>query len=302
MKLCECGCGQNVNDNRRFITGHNARVDNPMHKPDIVEKFKGNKNPAKRPENRKKISEGLMGRIVTQSHREKQSESMKKWHNDLKNNKKIKEMHKKQSRAITGRNKNNHKGRMIQSKKLKQWWREPKNFKKIKEMVKKRTEKIKGQRLNKTIEEIGHKPGCPCPWCKAKRGEFRGDNNPMKIPEIKQKSVSHHIDWDFYNRYNCLKSRYPYHDLFNNKFKDMIRARDNYRCAVTGISQESHIKKYKSKLCVHHWTYNKNETNPFYFVTVSRSINGMANNIQNRLQWIDMFNGIMEEKYCEMIK
>jgi len=80
----------------------------------------------------------------------------------------------------------------------------------------------------------------------------------------------------------------------------MIRARDDYKCVVTGMTNEEHKGKYGRALNVHHWTYDKDVTNPFYFVTVTCGINTMAGT--NRGEWIDMFNGMMEDKYCEMMQ
>jgi hypothetical protein len=108
------------------------------------------------------------------------------------------------------------------------------------------------------------------------------------------------IDWDFYNKHGCLKRNYPYNDCFTKEFKDMIRERDGNKCVVTGMTNEEHKAKYGRALYVHHWMYNKDETNPFYFVTVTCKINTMA--WTNRGEWIDMFNGIMEDKYCELMQ
>ena len=48
MSLCECGCGQITKQGNRFIHGHQGRGEN---------------NPAKRPEIRKKISENRIGKL-----------------------------------------------------------------------------------------------------------------------------------------------------------------------------------------------------------------------------------------------
>ena len=67
------------------------------------------------------------------------------------------------------------------------------------------------------------------------------------------------------------------------------------------MTNEEHKKKYKKALYVHHWTYDTKEKNSYYFATVSLSIHGETHRLRNRAQWIDLFNGIMEEKYCEML-
>ena len=98
---CECGCGQMPNYGRRFIWGHNYNLcllseksnkkrsktmsrlykegklpyltTKGLKRPDIC----GDNNPARRPEVRKKIIEGLMGRIVTLETRQKLREAKK---------------------------------------------------------------------------------------------------------------------------------------------------------------------------------------------------------------------------------
>ena len=91
----------------------------------------------------------------------------------------------------------------------------------------------------------------------------------------------------------------PYATIFNEKFKEKIRWIYENECVVTGMTQQEHIAKYGRKLNVHHWNYNKKETNPFYFVPVCYAINVMAG--YNKGQWIDLFNGIAEEKWCELL-
>ena len=132
--------------------------------------------------------------------------------------------------------------------------------------------------------------GMPC-WSKGQTKE----TNPILLQHSYRMT-----DWDFYEKYGCKKINYPYNDNFSWNFKNKIRNLYDNKCVVTGMTNEEHIKKYEFSLSIHHWLYNKNETNPFYFVPVTCVINGMANT--NRAQWIDMFNGIAEDKYCELLK
>lgn len=108
------------------------------------------------------------------------------------------------------------------------------------------------------------------------------------------------FDWDFYFENGCMKSNYPYNDCFNFNFKKNIRELYNNKCVITDMSNEKHKKKYGCNLSIHHWTYDKDETNPFYFVPVTKSINIQANH--NKSQWIDLFWHIAEDKYCELLK
>lgn len=96
------------------------------------------------------------------------------------------------------------------------------------------------------------------------------------------------------------RSTYPYSKCFKTLLKKQVRELYDNKCVVTGMTNEEHKEKYGCSLHIHHWTYNKDETNPFYFVPVTQSINSQAN--ANHSQWRDMFWGIAEDKYCEMMK
>lgn len=133
------------------------------------------------------------------------------------------------------------------------------------------------------------------------RRKISGSNKgKVRSEEAKINISNAQIDWDFYNKHGCFKQYYPYNNCFTKEFKDMIRARDGNKCVVTGMTSEEHKAKYGVSLFVHHWTYDKDVTNPFYFVTVTRAINFAAET--NRGEWIGMFNGIMEDTYCEMLQ
>jgi len=118
--------------------------------------------------------------------------------------------------------------------------------------------------------------------------------------ETKRRISIARFDIDYYWEYNTTRSAFPYNDKFNYYFKRKIRNFYDNKCVITGMTNKEHKKKYGRNLDIHHWTYNKDETNPFYFVPVTKVINVQAN--KNRSQWIDLFNRIAEEKYCEMMK
>jgi hypothetical protein len=77
MRLCECGCGAEVNN--RFVRGHSSRTrvppsgwknphlagdNNPMRRSENREKFKGDRNPMRRPDVAAKLTGPGHGRWV----------------------------------------------------------------------------------------------------------------------------------------------------------------------------------------------------------------------------------------------
>jgi hypothetical protein len=103
--------------------------------------------------------------------------------------------------------------------------------------------------------------------------------------------------WNF----DIDRVRHPYNAIFKGQFVKDILKRDNYTCQITGMTNEEHKRKYGCRLHIHHWTYNKDETNPFYFITLSLHIHAKAH-CKNKQEWLEMFNGIMEDKYCVELK
>lgn len=275
VKFCLCGCGQIVKSGNKFIHGHNARVSHPM---------KGKTHSKK---SKRKMSKSHTGIPLSEEHKK----SLKRcipWNKNL--TKEMDDSVSKQAKQMLG-NKNPAKRQEVKdsiSKSLKEFYKTEKGDllrKKIKEVntgrpkTKEELIKISNTIKGKTKEEMGHNIKiCSCRSCRARRGEL--------------------IDVEFFKKYGTLKSRYPYAITFNKQFKNKIRKLYDNKCVVTGITNDEHIQKYGCQLHVHHWMYNKDETNPFYFVPVARKINAMSN--FNKSQWIDMFNDMAEDRFCEL--
>jgi len=130
----------------------------------------------------------------------------------------------------------------------------------------------------KTLEEQGHKPDCPCCYCRTKRGERKGKNHPSygkhklfteghkqniakalighrHSEKTKQKIRNSLIDWDFYNKYGTTRGQYPYPPEFNNKLRKQICERDLYICQLC----DEILPEYWA---IHHIDYNKDNNNP----------------------------------------
>jgi len=79
------------------------------------------------------------------------------------------------------------------------------------------------------------------------------------------------------------KSFEPYGLEFNNKLKEFIRKRDNYRC------QECfrHQSELKDKLNIHHIDYNKQNNNTNNLISLCRSCHTQTN--YTRKDWVNYF-------------
>jgi len=72
----------------------------------------------------------------------------------------------------------------------------------------------------------------------------------------------------------------PYNSMFNRKLKREIAERDSFTCQLCGM-------KHPSDANVHHWNYDKDETDGFYFVYTCRGCNARLN--YNRESWEEYF-------------
>lgn len=85
------------------------------------------------------------------------------------------------------------------------------------------------------------------------------------------------IEGEKNGRWQGGKSFEPYPPTFNERFKRMIRERDNYTCVVcNGYGKE-----------VHHINYVKNDTVPDNCITLCKSCHSKTNS--NREYWIEYF-------------
>lgn len=79
--------------------------------------------------------------------------------------------------------------------------------------------------------------------------------------------------------------------IYNNKFKNNIRQRDNQVCMNCGI----HREKLKSALSVHHINYDKNLTIKENCITLCRKCHGLTT--INREYWINLFQDKLFKLY-----
>lgn len=110
-------------------------------------------------------------------------------------------------------------------------------------------------------------------------------NAGMKGGEVRKKQMT---DWDFYNKYGCFKSQYPYPKEFNKKLKQMIFKRDG------GICQECH-KLICDRYAIHHIDYNKENNNPENLILLCQSCHNPTN-VFNHDYWKKRFSVLIFNK------
>jgi hypothetical protein len=133
------------------------------------------------------------------------------------------------------------------------------------------TNKIRGLSISKakegkTLEEMGHKPDCICFCCKAKRGEYQGENNSAWLGGI---------------------SNLPYSIEFNDKLKESVRKRDNYTCQCCGMTEEEHLIVYNTNLHTHHIDHDKLNNQETNLIALCLACNNRAN--YNLEYWKEYF-------------
>lgn len=99
------------------------------------------------------------------------------------------------------------------------------------------------------------------------------------------------------SHYNWMggKSFEPYGKEFNNKLKEQIRQRDDYRCQECFRHQDEMFVRTKSgiskkKLSIHHIDYNKNNNNPENLISLCLSCHMQTN--FSRENWISYFSQV----------
>jgi len=83
----------------------------------------------------------------------------------------------------------------------------------------------------------------------------------------------------------------PYGLEFNNRFKEMIRERDNYCCILCNIKQED----IKIRLDVHHIDYDKLNSFVQNCLALCRGCHVLTN--FNREQWKSFFQSLLKKRY-----
>jgi len=159
---------------------------------------------------------------------------------------------------------------------------------------------------DKLNRKIVHPITCLCPFCKAKRGEFKGINNPnyndkkvrinkcvdcnviISLVSIRCKSC----DDKKRHKLGILNSKkennpkwivdrdlFEYGSEFDNNLKEQVRMRDGYKCKLCSCSQLENGRQ----LDCHHIDYNKKNNNINNLISLCRSCHMKTNvKVENR--------------------
>jgi len=117
------------------------------------------------------------------------------------------------------------------------------------------------------------------PWNKGKVG-LQSHTDEWKIQNSKRMTGENHPNWQ--GGISFIK----YCSKFNNKLKDEIRKRDDYKCQLCKKEQDLNSEK----LTVHHIHYDKKNCDPD-LITLCRSCNSKVN--FNRDYWEQLFNRLL---------
>ena len=77
--------------------------------------------------------------------------------------------------------------------------------------------------------------------------------------------------------------------------KEQVRARDNHKCQLCGMTEAEHLLLYYMRLSIHHIDYNKFNMFINNLILLCASCHSKTN--INRDYWYAYFNYIMENKY-----
>jgi 5-methylcytosine-specific restriction endonuclease McrA len=229
----------------------------------------GDKNPAKRPEVRKKISLALKGRSFSEEHRRKISEQRR--------GKSLSELHKRKiSEAIKGTIRSEENRRNI-SKGLKGHLVSEETRRKISESNSGAHHFNFGKRFSEETRR------------KISEG-LKGKNIGKRRTEEQRKKMSERERGEKAPNWRGGLSFFPYTIEWTKTLKRSIRERDHYICQVCSALQSDYA------FDIHHIDYNKENCNPDNLITLCRSCHAKTGH--DRSYWQRFFKIKMKERGC----
>lgn len=272
MKLCECGCGKEVNEGNRFIHNHHwrGRKQSKEHTEKISKSNKGQKRSE---ETCKKISKANKGKKRTEEMIKRMSEALKGIPKSEEHRRKLSEAHKGEKNYRWGKHlSEDHKRKISESNKnpsaeiRKKMSEAHTGYKHSEETKQKISEAQMGEKSHmfgkKLSEETKRK------MRESYKGKTYSEETRRKISESNSGEKSHF--------WNGGISFLPYCHKFNNGLKEKIRNRDNRTC------QNCNKPENGRRHTVHHIHYDKENCYPD-LITLCVGCNSKANT--NRDNW-----------------
>lgn len=265
--LCNCGCGEKVKWNKskkrwnKFIKGHERR--GWKWSEEVKEKMSKSRMGYKMPEETKqKLREANLGKTHSDAAKEKMSKSHKKWFIEHPN-----------SHPMLGKTHSDEAKEKISAHSI-ELWADEEYKKHMSELMKKRYEDP-NERLRTSL---------------AGKGKKRSEETRKKMSDgMKElcKDPSRHPSW------KGGLSAEPYcWDWSSPEFKEMIKARDGYKCQNPDCWHTCDVK-----LTIHHIDYIKKNCDPMNLITVCSSCNSRANG--KRDVWKSMYQKMMSYRFKE---
>jgi len=127
-----------------------------------------------------------------------------------------------------------------------------------------------------------HQLDCECGSCRAKRGEYRGENNSF---------YGIHKFGENNPNYKPYKQFSPYPLGWTKTFREQIRYRDEYKCRNCQVPEV----ECKIKLHVHHIDYNKQNLNLNNLISLCHSchVKTIVTKINKKEYWINYYKDII---------
>lgn len=217
----------------------------------------------------------------------------KPWNKDL--TKETDERVARSAKKLKGRqHTDEHKRRNSEAHKGKETWN--KNLtKEVDERLRELGEKIRKAKRGKSMIQLRHKTNCSCCICKYSRGESHPQT--CKCPFCEAKKGSNKGENN--SNWKSGISKLPYPFKFNKRIKFSIRQRDNHICQFCGsIIGYSDGRKHP----IHHIDYDKQNIDEYNLIVLCNQCNAKAN--FDREKWQFLFKILLEiqcRKHLEII-
>lgn len=288
MKLCECGCGKEVERNNKYVNYHNLK--NRKHSKEEREKsslthkkvWEAKRNGTWVPPKSIKCLCGCgkttkPGRKYVYGHNNflffKENPSMR-------NPETVKKM--------IDSNKKNGCYEKLRKRNLEN--NPMKNRDNVEKMRKKLIGKKRPEPYRTEAKGKHHSPAT----------EIKKGQHLSRRTEFKKGHLSPFFDVEFFRKHGTFKSSYPYSIEWTDEFKKEIRKNYNDQCPITKITNSEHKKIYKRSLAVHHGNDDKSETDKYWFIPLDTGLHLSIHASMNYEERLAFIGGYLEDHFKKL--